>query len=186
MTVVVFAEAVAEASRFDADDRIRFRIERWASAQDLDGDDGFLDFARTSVECLFDDKSEKAAGASGVGEGGARQNPTQLRAHSRCFHKPFLSRGVSTALRCERWPFRFRHRVLEDVRLGQKGGVAKLSWRRAIVRAPVHTTREVFGRNASPLSVTSAADSVQEARRRAPSRGTNLACASVLSNASNC
>ena len=50
-----------------------------------------LCFACPSVnQCAFDDKTEKAAGASGVNEDGACKRPVRLLAHPRRFHTATL------------------------------------------------------------------------------------------------
>ena len=78
----VSAQAVPEASRFDADDRIRFRVERGASAQDLDGDHRFLDLAWTSLECSFDDRRKLLAPPASVKVALVRIRPSCARTRS--------------------------------------------------------------------------------------------------------
>ena len=78
MPVVVVPESIAETRRLDTDDGIGLRIERRGSAQHLDGDCRFLDFAGPAVERARDDEAEKTTRALGINENGARHNAFEL------------------------------------------------------------------------------------------------------------
>jgi hypothetical protein len=86
MPIVVLPESIAETCRLDTDDGIGFRIERRGSAQHLDGDDRFLDFAGPAVERPLDDEAEETTRALGIDEDHTRQNALELSEYSGPVH----------------------------------------------------------------------------------------------------